>query len=106
MDENLGKILNLRNNNEEKANHDDFSDILSFRTMVSPILIQIFFWLDILGCIVIGLYMIGDKTQAHIRVIGFTVLLIGPIISRVVCESAIILFRIYEVLKEIKAKTK
>ena len=79
-------------------------DFLEFRTMITPIIIQIIFWLGVAACIVMGLALIvaGIKVDARSGVAGFAVLILGPILVRIYCEILIIFFRINETLMEIK----
>ncbi len=79
-------------------------DFLEFRTMITPVIIQIIFWLGVAACIVMGLILIaaGIKVDARSGVAGFAVLILGPILVRIYCEILIIFFRINETLTEIQ----
>lgn len=86
-------------------------DFLAFRTMLTPVLIKILFWIGIAGCVLAGL---GQLVMAFSR-FGSVVwgifsalmtLVVGPIFVRVYCELIIVLFRIYETLREIKEQRK
>jgi len=79
-------------------------DFLEFRTMITPIIIQIIFWLGVAACIVMGLIFIvaGIKYDARSGVAGFAILILGPLVVRIYCEILIIFFRINETLMEIK----
>jgi len=79
-------------------------DFLEFRTMITPIIIQIIFWLGVAACIVMGLIFIvaGIKYDARSGVAGFAILILGPVVVRIYCEILIIFFRINETLMEIK----
>ena len=35
------------------------SDFWAFRNMVTPVIIQILFWVGVIACIIVGLVMIG-----------------------------------------------
>lgn len=75
-------------------------DFLSFRRMLAPWLIASIFWLGVLICIACGIY---DFFKLDIWK-GLAILIFGPLIIRLVCESLIIFFRINETLTEIKNK--
>jgi hypothetical protein len=83
------------------------SDFWAFRTMVTPIIIQILFWIGTLLCFIIGAFMIvyGSsyyEGQAHLGLKGVLLIVLGPLGVRVYCEILIVFFRINETLTEIK----
>ncbi len=72
-------------------------DILTFRSMVSPVVLQLLFWAGI-GGVIYGTYvLITLENWAWI----FSITL-GPLLVRVVFERAILAFRTYDRLGEIK----
>jgi|WetSurMetagenome_2_1015567.scaffolds.fasta_scaffold333009_1 hypothetical protein len=73
-------------------------DILLFKEMVTPALIQVFFWAIVILTIISAFWSMF--TIGILK--GLWMLIIGPIISRVICEVLIILFRINNSLIEIK----
>jgi hypothetical protein len=80
------------------------SDFFSFRTMITPVIIQILFWLGVALCVIFGIgYMvIGSRYGAAGPVYGLLILVLGPVVVRIYCEILIIFFRINETLTEIK----
>jgi hypothetical protein len=75
-------------------------DFLTFRRMITPLLIQIVFWLGILAIIGAGLVAIlGDDPRIALG--GVLLLLFGPIVLRVYCELLILTFRMNETLTDI-----
>jgi hypothetical protein len=80
------------------------NDFFAFRTMITPVIIQIIFWVGVALCILFGIgFIIGGITaDARFAVIGFITLILGPILVRIYCEILIIFFRINETLTEIK----
>jgi hypothetical protein len=80
------------------------SDFFSFRTMITPVIIQILFWLGVALCVIFGIgYMvIGSRYGAAGPVYGLLILIFGPVVVRIYCEILIIFFRINETLTEIK----
>jgi len=84
------------------------SDFWSFRTMVTPVIIQILFWIGAVLCVIIGLIMViygsthFQAGQSHYLWKGVLLFLLGPLGVRIYCEILIIFFRINETLTEIK----
>lgn len=81
-------------------------DFWAFRTMVTPVIIQVIFWVGAILCIVIGgmmiIYGAGRMGQVPYLWKGIFLLVLGPLGVRVYCEILIIFFRINETLTEIK----
>jgi hypothetical protein len=83
-------------------------DFWAFRTMVTPVIIQIIFWIGTLICLGVGAGMIlmGVSRQhpemGHYIWKGILLLFLGPLGVRVYCEILIVFFRINETLTEIK----
>jgi len=84
------------------------SDFWAFRTMVTPVIIQIIFWIGTLICLFVGAGMIimGVSGQhvglGHYIWKGILLFILGPLGVRVYCEILIVFFRINETLTEIK----
>jgi hypothetical protein len=84
------------------------SDFWAFRTMVTPVIIQIIFWIGALICLFVGAIMIFMGASAHQPVMGdyiwkgILLFILGPLAVRIYCEILIIFFRINETLTEIK----
>jgi hypothetical protein len=83
-------------------------DFWAFRTMVTPVIIQVLFWIGAILCIVIGGIMTVygaikyDVGRAPYLWRGVALFLLGPLAVRVYCEILIVFFRINETLTEIK----
>ncbi|MBN1396230.1 MAG: DUF4282 domain-containing protein [Pirellulales bacterium] len=75
-------------------------DFLKFKKMVTPIIIQVLFWLGVIACVLAGIVQLlnGD-------VFGLLTLIIGPLGVRVYCEILIVIFSINDTLTEIKNKS-
>jgi hypothetical protein len=83
------------------------SDFWAFRTMVTPVIIQILFWIGTLLCFIIGAIMViyGSRyygSQYFLELKGVLLIVLGPLGVRVYCEILIVFFRINETLTEIK----
>lgn len=83
-------------------------DFLAFRTMLTPVIIQILFWIGVIICLIIGSMMIFyGATQYGIDedyylLKGILLFLLGPLGVRIYCEILIVFFRIHDTLREIK----
>jgi len=73
-------------------------DFLTFRLMVTPIIIQVVFWLGIIGIVLSALAQFTSRSP----LVGLLTLVIGPLLWRVLCELYILLFRIHNSLSDIK----
>lgn len=80
-------------------------DFFSFRRMITPTIIRILFWVGIFGSIIGGIYLIVVSEGAAARIAGIFWIILGPLVSRVICELFILQFRIYETLTDIKNNT-
>ena len=78
-------------------------NFLTFRTMVTPTLIQAGFWIGFVLCIASSVY-----TYMNVKDIkrSLEVLILGPIFLRITCELLILHFRINDNLKEINQQLK
>lgn len=91
-----------------------FKDLLAFRKMVSPVAIQIYFWISVAGSIYLGIQVMDYRDTSYNMygsysnsggghtLEGLLVMVVSIIISRIFCEFMLVLFRIYETLKEIR----
>lgn len=77
-------------------------DFITFRRMVTPVLIQVAFWIGVVITVIGGLAMLIAGDGVQVRVSGFIMLVFGPILSRLYAEIFIVVFRMNETLTEIK----
>ena len=85
-------------------------DFLVFCRMLTPVLVQILFWLSLAACIMggVGAMVIGlANLERRPELVGFGLLalVVGPFAVRVYCEWLIVLFRINETLTDIRRNT-
>jgi hypothetical protein len=80
------------------------SDFWAFRTMVTPVIIQILFWIGSIICVIVGFFGIfnGEYMVTRHVLKGIMLIILGPILVRIYCELLIVFFRINETLTEIK----
>ena len=85
-------------------------DFLKFRKMITPIIIQVLFWIGAVVCVLMGIAEIITGIVGHLdgggRVVlmGVLTLVLGPLLVRVYCEILIVLFSINDTLTDIKNK--
>jgi hypothetical protein len=85
-------------------------DFLVFRRMITPIIIQVLFWLGVLATVITGLVLMIASlfVYRHLSdalfgmLMGLLILLLGPFLVRIYCELLILAFRMNETLTEIK----
>jgi hypothetical protein len=82
-------------------------DFLTFRRMITPIIIQIVFWIGIISILVFGILAIVDGVSdesdvGEVILGGILILIIGPLIWRVFCEILILTFRIIETFSDLR----
>lgn len=75
-------------------------DYLSFKKMITPVFIQVIFWIGVAAVIVGGLLAMDRSI-----LMGLVGILVGLLVWRIYCELMLILFKIYERLGEIADKT-
>jgi hypothetical protein len=80
-------------------------DFLSFRKMITPVIIQIIFWIGVAAAIVGGIVVLVAADEAGTRVLGLLYMILGPLYWRVFCEIVILFFRMNETLTDIKNNT-
>lgn len=78
-----------------------FLEILIFRRMISPVLLQLLFWAGVAGCLY-GAYVLYSRDHWAWVFPAF----LGPLLVRVIFEHAIIFFRTYDELRELHETVK
>lgn len=81
-------------------------DFMSFRRMVTPVIIQVFFWIGAVGAVIAGLTLIisggtAEMSEAEAVAGGVLTLIFGPLAARLYAELLIVVFRINETLTDI-----
>ena len=74
------------------------NEFLSFKKMITPIIIQVLFWLGVIVVVIASL--LNMFTQSFFY--GLGMLILGPILVRVYCEILIVLFKIHGCLEAIR----
>ena len=77
-------------------------DYLMFRKFLTPIFIELIFWVGVGLCVAEGVAMIAThagRFGAGIGILnGIFVLLFGPVVLRIVCEVLMAIFGIHDAL--------
>jgi hypothetical protein len=80
-------------------------EYLTFNKMITPVVIQIIFWVGAVVIVLFGLF--GLFSGGFMGFIGgLLTIILGPIVLRVYCEIIIVFFRVLDALHEITANTK
>ncbi len=77
-------------------------DYLLFRKFVTPIVIELLFWLGVGLCVANGIATIAfsaSRGGGYGIFTGILTLIVGPILVRVACELIMAVFGIHEALK-------
>jgi len=75
-------------------------DYLKFKKMITPVFIQVLFWLGVAGVVIAGFATMFQGSYWVLA--GLFQLVLGVISVRVGCEILIVLFRMYECLEAIR----
>jgi hypothetical protein len=71
----------------------------SFDTMITPVVIKIVFWIGVIGCVIGGIGMFFNGSGI---ISGLLCILLGPVLVRIYCEIIIVIFKIFQALKQIE----
>lgn len=74
---------------------------VSFDTMITPFIIKIVFWIGVIGCVVGGIGMFFNGAGF---ISGLLCIVLGPLAVRIYCELVMVIFKIFEALKQIAEK--
>lgn len=87
-----------------------FTDFLRFRRMLTPVLLEILFWLGVATCVAWGsgilarVFVRGGSPESVADttdvVKGLALVVVGPVVVRIICESWILFFRMNETLTD------
>ena len=95
------------------------NDFLGFKKMITPVVIQIVFWIGVAVSVMagIGLMIAGAAASAEMNryggggaglpggllvFAGLVEMFVGPVLVRISCELTMVFFRIYETLMELR----
>jgi uncharacterized protein DUF4282 len=78
-------------------------EFLRFETMITPVVIQIIFWIGVVVTVIAGFIQLFGGGFAVIT--GLLTIILGPIAVRIYCEIIIIFFKINDHLRAIQQNT-
>jgi hypothetical protein len=86
-------------------------DFLNFRKLVTPSIIKVLFWISSILCVVAGIILIASSFGAYgsgapTFLIGLCIALLGPIFSRIICETLFVIFQTHEKIPTLKPAKK
>ena len=79
-------------------------DYLTFEKMIAPILIQVIFWIGVVVVVLSGIVTLFSAGVQGV-IAGLLIIIVGPLVVRIYCELLIVLFRIYDHVREIRDNT-
>lgn len=86
-------------------------DFLAFRKMITPFVVQLIFWLGVLGCVSTAVLILSGSSSLAAaspvspKIVALLLLVVGPLLIRFYCELLIVLFRMYDSLRVIERNT-
>jgi len=80
------------------------NEYLTFKKMITPVVIQVVFWLGVIGFLIGGVgTMFAGQAGGFLK--GLVVLVFGILLWRIWCELVIVFFTMNDSLKQIRDKT-
>lgn len=74
------------------------NEYLTFDKFITPVIIQIIFWIGLAGIVIMALLAIVNGAALQ----GLLVLIFGPIVLRIYTEILLVAFKMLEELQEIR----
>ena len=83
------------------------TDFFRFDKMITPVIIQVLFWIGVVASVLLGLGMVFSGMSSSFGggsavFMGLVWIVLGPIMTRVYCELLIVVFKIHGSLVDIK----
>jgi hypothetical protein len=82
--------------------NDQMKDFLTFKKMITPIIIQVLFWIAVVVVVIFGFYTMFATSFFQ----GLLMVVFGPIVYRILFEMMIVMFKMNDTLTDIKNNTK
>jgi hypothetical protein len=79
-------------------------DFVFFRKMITPVIVQILFWIGVIVVVLTGLVTLIAgifKLSFYWFLTGILWIILGPLVLRIYAEVTLLVFRIYDRLGEI-----
>ncbi len=75
------------------------NDYVTFRRMITPVIIQIVFWITAVVFVIAGFALLADDKTGQ----GLLLILLGPLGARIYAEILIVIFKINDNVSAIRA---
>jgi hypothetical protein len=72
------------------------NEYMNFNKMITPMVIQVLFWILVAICVLAGVFQLGDNPIA-----GIATIILGPLMVRIYAELLLIMFQIHSRLNDI-----
>ncbi len=82
--------------------NDKMKAYLVFDKLITPIVIQVLFWIGVISCVIGGLITMIFIREAESIMVGLAMIILGPIFVRIACEFYILIFKFYEAIVALK----
>lgn len=82
--------------------NDKMKAFLKFEWLITPIIIQVIFWIGVVSCVLGGLSMMIFIREPESIWVGLFTIILGPIAVRVVCELHLLIFKFYDAIVALK----
>lgn len=76
--------------------------LFRFERMITPFIIQVIFWLGVIGSIVGGIFMMIGTGGFGGILTGLLIMLFAPIVIRIYCEILIVAFKMLSLLVDVR----
>jgi len=84
-----------------------FNDYVKFNKMITPVIIQVVFWVAAALCVVRGLVtLIAGVVHNSLgaAVVGLLIIILGPVLVRIYAEVLLVIFKINDAVQTIAQK--
>ena len=76
------------------------NEYLTFRRMITPVFIQVIFWIVVAAIVIAGIAIIADDRPGA----GLLTIIVGPLAARIYAELLIVIFRIHDNVAAIRVQ--
>jgi hypothetical protein len=76
------------------------NDYVTFRRMITPVFIQVIFWVIVAAIVIAGIAIIADGRAGP----GLLTIVVGPLVARIYAEILIVIFRIHDNVAAIRVQ--
>jgi hypothetical protein len=92
---------------EMAKGNEQLMNFVTFRLMLTPLLIQICFWAGTFFCLIAAIILMVQAIRHDsfsLFMFGVFFLIFGPLWLRIIAESNILFFKLYDEVKEMNRK--